>query len=240
MTLLYFKSIRKNIEYILISIFLKLSLDALYVFGTSVFYSYLGRELQFNVVKYFLGCIAFLFFLSLIEKIKIDRIRFMIKCIFMLSGFSNMSVYGLRNYENSYFIIVVLFWTLLICSCICLSYIKQLGFLKKEEQVEENTFSYKDELLLFLGLIITAFEVSKFGLNISSFTDIYYARESFRSQNLSLIDSYLLSWNGTVILPWCFLVTFKRKKYLKKCFKFRYFFHICRIPIIHRWKKLFL
>lgn len=202
-------------EWYYISIFYKTTIDILYIFGTSIIYSYLERELNFNIQKYIIGWVVFIVFLYFIEQIKISRIRFMIKCIFILSGVSNISVYGLRNYETTYFFIVILFWLSIIGICLMLSYIKQFSYFNRKPFLREISFNNKDELLLLIGLLITVIEVARFGLNVSSFAEIYSARDSFRSQKLSTIDSYLLSWNGTVILPWCFLVSFKRKKYIK-------------------------
>lgn len=206
---------KNNIAYVLSSIFYKFAVDMLYIFGTSVVYSYLGRDLRFNIYKYCTAWIVFLFFVYLIERILVKRIKFMVKCIFMLSGVSNMSIFGLRDYDTIYFLIVVLFWLLIISICICLPHIKQFKEINRKQKIAKVTFNNKDEFLLLIGLLITIMEVSKFGINVSSFSAIYTARDSFRSQNLSPLDSYLLSWNGTVILPWCFLVSFNRKKYFK-------------------------
>lgn len=204
-----------HIWYLIGSIFYKIAIDSLYIFGTSIIYSYLGRGLDFNVEKYIVGWIVFIVFLYFIERIIIDRIRFMIKCIFLLLGVSNLSVYGLRNFDTQYFLIVILFWFLMIGICLILPHIKQFIEFTYKPFTKEISFNNKDELLLIIGLLITVIEVSRFGLNVTSFADIYSARDSFRSNRLSTIDSYLLSWNGTVILPWCFLVLFKRKKYIK-------------------------
>ncbi len=196
-------------------IFLKISLDILYLFGTSIFYEYLGRTLDFNILKYIIGWCVYFVFIFFISNIRIERIRFMVKCIFLLSGVANISMFSLRNYPFYYFFIVVLFWTVLIALSISVAYIKQLKVLKKNESLNAISFSYKDDFLLVIGFLIVIYMVEKYGLNVTSFINIYSARSYFRSENVSTIDNYLLSWNGTVILPWCFLIAFKEEKYPK-------------------------
>lgn len=203
---------RNHLKFYVSSILYKISLDMLYIFGTSQIYDYLGRGLNFNLTKYIIGWVFFFVIISLIEKIKVEKIRFMIKCIFILTGVSNVSVFGLRNYNYYYFLVVLIFWSELIILCVLLSYSTKF---KEKENFQPNriVFNYKDELLLLVGIAITIYEVLKYGIHVSDFSSLYSARDAFRAQTIPTIDSYLLSWNGTVILPWCFLVSLKRKKY---------------------------
>lgn len=192
----------------------KLFLDILFIKGSSVQLAYLNRTLDFNVIKYIVGWIVFLIIINLIHKIKRDTYRFMIKSIFLLSGTSNISIFGLRNYDVKYFMIILTFWILMIVLCIIFSKNKEttssdMGILNNE------TSNYINIFLMILGVVITLYEVHKFGINVSSLSQLYNVREFFRAQSISTLDSYLMSWNATVILPWCFLIAFKSKKYLR-------------------------
>ncbi len=192
----------------------KIALDMLFCYGTSVQYAYLNRILEFNAIKYWAGWIIYIILVLLIISIKNDDIKFMIKSIFILSGVSNISIFGLRNYNTKYFIFVLIFWIILIGLCIFYSNIKR----KKEGEKEKTVFlsgNHLNSFLLVMGIIITIYLVKKFGLNVSSFTSLYQAREKFRTIQLSTIDSYLLSWNATVIFPWLFLISLNTKKYIR-------------------------
>lgn len=192
----------------------KLFLDILFIKGTSVQLAYLNRTLDFNITKYIVGWIMFFVIINLIQRIKRDTYRFMIKSIFLLSGVSNISIFGLRNYDVKYFMIVLTFWILMIVICIIFSKNKETTH-SDIEILNNETSNYINIFLMLLGAIITLYEVQKFGINVSSLSQLYNAREFFRAQNISTLDNYLMSWNATVILPWCFLIAFKSKKYLR-------------------------
>ena len=104
---------KNNKRIYLCFIIYKILIDILYAKGTSVKFAYLNRTLDFNLDKYILGWIVFIILLILINKIKKDDYRFMMKSIFMLSGVSNLSIFGLRNYDYSYFGINLIFWLLI-------------------------------------------------------------------------------------------------------------------------------
>lgn len=197
-------------------IIFKFFLDLLFINGSSVQYAYLNRTLDFNIIKYVIGWLFYIVFVYFISKIKSDNYRFMIKCIFLLSGVSNFSIYGLRNYSSKYFVIILLFWILMVYNCILFSKNDN----KKEcsiismEKISSNVLNV---FILIFGIIITIYLVKKFGINVSTITNLYQARENFRSYSLSTIDSYLLSWSATVIFPWLFLIYLDNKKYFK-CF----------------------
>ena len=208
---------KNNKRIYLCSIIYKILIDILYAKGTSVKFAYLNRTLDFNLDKYILGWIVFIILLILINKIKKDDYRFMMKSIFMLSGVSNLSIFGLRNYDYSYFGIILIFWLLIVNLCILISNNK-----KKDEIETDNNLVIKDltlnklnTFLMIVGILITVYLVGKFGMNVTSLSTLYKAREYFRTFNLSTIDSYLISWNATVILPWIFLISFANKKYFR-------------------------
>lgn len=206
---------KKNNISIICFIIYKAFLDILFCKGTTVQFAYLNRILDFNPVKYLFGWIIYIMILLMINRIQKDTYRFMIKSIFMLSGVANISIFGLRNYDTKMFIIVLVFWIILIGLCIIFSNIKKDNNIEKEDIIESLVYNHLNTFLFIIGILITIYEVKKFGINVSSFASLYQARESFRTQTLSTIDSYLLSWNATVILPWCFLIALSNKKYFR-------------------------
>lgn len=194
----------------------KIMLDILFCRGTAVYFIYLNRILDFNMSKYIIGWIVYLFSIHLIMNIKNNSFRFMIKILFMLSGVANISVYGLRNYSNTHFLIVLSFWFMLITLCIVASNMRNLKRIDKKK-IDNIVSNRVNTLFYIFSILITIYCIGKFGVNVSSLSDLYIARETFRSQHLSTIDSYLMSWNATVILPWLFLIAIDNKKYIRAC-----------------------
>lgn len=206
---------KKNSISIICFIIYKAFLDILFCKGTSVQFAYLNRILDFNLVKYLFGWIIYIIILLMINKIQKDSYRFMIKSIFMLSGVSNISIFGLRNYDVKMFIIVLIFWFIMIGLCVFFSNVKKDNNVEKSDIIKSIASNHLNTFFFLIGILITIYEVKKFGINVSSFANLYQARETFRTQTLSTIDSYLLSWNATVILPWCFLIALSNRKYFR-------------------------
>lgn len=194
----------------------KTMLDLLFCKGTAVHFIYLNRILDFNITKYIVGWIIYLLIIHLIMKINNNSLRFIIKILFMLSGVANISVYGLRNYSNIHFLIVLCFWFLLIFLCVIASKFREFRGCEKKK-IENISSNHVNTIFFILSILITIYCIGKFGINVSSFSNLYMAREVFRSQHLSTIDSYLMSWNATVILPWLFLIAIDNKKYIRAC-----------------------
>lgn len=207
--------VKKNFVYLLPFALYKIAIDLLYIQGTSEIYAYLGRNLDFSFDKYIYGWASYLFVLLLINYIKEDEIRFMVKLIFLLSGVSNISVYGLCNYPTKHFMIVLLFWIILIALCSFIPNSSEFQTYKKSNESLINISFPMDSILLVIGILLTGIEVAKYGLNVTSADTIYTARSTFRALKVSAMDTYILSWTGTVILPWAFVNFLEKNKYIR-------------------------
>lgn len=193
---------------------LKVTLEAIYVFGTVIQYAYLGRYLDFNLIKYIAGWIFLCIFCALITGIKNRYMQYMVNVLFLLSGVSNLSIYGLKNCETSQFFCVIVFWLLLILGANLIRAEKKhldCKVLKdKTTGVSKNT-----DVMFAVTFLLTIYLVLKCGVSHVDFDNAYLIRESFRQKTLSTIDNYLLSWNAMVFLPWCFLQYISKKSYCK-------------------------
>lgn len=207
--------VKKNLIYLLPFTLYKIAIDLLYIQGTSEIYAYLGRNLDFVFDKYIYGWASYVFILLLINSIKEDGIRFMVKLIFLLSGVANISVYGLCNYATKHFVIVLLFWIILVALCSFVPNLTELQQYKKSSESLINISFPMDSVLLVIGILFTGIEIAKYGLNVTSADTIYTARSTFRALKISSIDTYILSWTGTVILPWAFVNMLDKNKYIR-------------------------
>lgn len=202
----YWKTIiEKNIidnKYFYFSFFYiyKTIIDIMYIKKTCMYYGYLGRCVDFNIYKYLFGLVIFGIILIKIQNIKEKTIRFMVNCIFFLNGVTNISLYGLKNYDSEKFCVVILFWFILIMIC---------DWVANFENTNTTTIKYFDNYkitkkLLIIGIIITLYLLIKYDFNIVDSNNLYMGRELFRNIYVPQIDKYLISWNAFVILPWCF------------------------------------
>lgn len=205
------KFISENCLYYLSYCVFKISLDMFYIYGTSIEYNYLGSILDFNLIKYSIGWLTFLTMIILINNIFDNDIKFIINILFAFSGISNITLYGLKNINDSDFFIVIIYWTLI---CLIAWFFSRVKLNNRNKGKVTFNFDIKTELLIVLSIMITVYLLLKFGSNgLLSLNDAYEARAEFRQQSLNTIDSYLMSWNAVVILPWCCLSALNKRKY---------------------------
>ena len=191
----------------------KLLLDLLYIFGTSVQYRYLGRYIIFNSVKYLMGWIVFIVFVFLLQFIKDSHIKFMVNILFILSGVSNISLYGLRDYDTCFFLLVVVFWFFIVLAAAIITSTVKYTRPTIVKPLKIDICDQKVDFLLAVAVLLTLYLFYKYGKIDKMFlTNLYLIRSEFRQLSISSIDNYLLSWNAVVILPWCFLVYISSNK----------------------------
>jgi hypothetical protein len=219
---------------ILAFVLFKIAVDLLYVFCSSVQYAYLGSVLEFHALKYVVGWLAYGVFVFLILRVKDDALRFMTQILFVLSGCSNLSLYGLRNFADRHFLLVLVYWFLLIgLTTLADRFLKRKSTRRSVNSgaVVRNTLL--NALALIAGVVLTVFLTWKFRSTAPA--EGYALRSAFREMNIPTIYSYLLSWTAIVILPWLFLVSLNLKKWITGALVLALAFFMYRINAMKTW-----
>lgn len=225
-------------------IFYKISLDCFFAFGSSEKYMYLGLQLDFVLGKYIIGWIFYLFLLFFKQFLMKEEIRFIFNMLMILSTTATISLYGLMNFRSAHFLLVVLFWLGVLLAFFSLQKcwatpirLKSFNSLSRQKKpLTMNKEAVLDTIIFVSAGIITLYMFTKYGKVLaSSILHVYDLRSEFRSLNVSQLDTYLISWNGLVLLPWSFLRFLSKRKWVMALIVFQLGFVMFSINGMKTW-----
>lgn len=192
----------------------KIVYDCVYIFVTTREFEYMQSILNLNIYKYLINWIVFIIFLIYIINIYSENLMtFVIKSLFMFSIVPTISLYGLKEMNNTAFFLMMLYWIVILCS---FTLLKNLKIKSNQAKRLNSQLSIKYINILFISTFIITIllwgVLGDFGI-ITSLSSVSESRLALREVNIPSIIRYLMIWVGNVFLPLCFAMYLKHKKY---------------------------
>lgn len=201
---------RKYLELLLLVIY-KFILELHYLYGSAIYFNYLGVYKNFNLGKSIISYICFLYIYFLSNRIKDKYVKIVYRFFLLFMIIPSISLFALVDYSYSYFVIVLLYWTIMCLLFIFLG--RVLSKIHTTEKLYMENSSMINNMLLLISIGATIYLFGKYYRGgFSSILLTYDTRAYFRTRSSSL-DTYLINWIGVVLLPWNFGISLNHKKW---------------------------
>ena len=188
----------------------KVFIDLVYMCVITKHFAYSGFAFDFSLYKYLIGWIAyFVFIYNLKDLLKKETFSSqVIYYIFLLYFIPSLSVYGISNYSNWYFLAHFVYGNLFLL------FNKYINYIKININLKSPVFKVLFRLLLIIVPIFVigiSFYFTKFRMFVS-LDDIYKIRLESRAYSIPKILKYALSMLN-VVLPLLLAYSLQKKKY---------------------------
>lgn len=203
----------ENIYFFFISVFLKILYD--YLILTCLPSNYMigvSYGINFNLFKYSIGWIIYIFFLySLVITFSDTFINYVVVVCFFMCFLPAVSSFGLNDADGMYILFQTIYWSLLFIFLIGLKKIKYKNIFSKK--ISKGKFFFYIIFSLFAIIIILfCYKYNHFKISFN-LADVYDIRAAAVG-NIPIYISWIKTSFGTITIPFLIVFCINKKQYV--------------------------
>lgn len=208
--------LKGKISEIIYLIVFKLVYDLVYIFFTTVRFDYIQSVLEFDVHYYIINWLVFIIFTIIaIFLLKNNSMAFVFKCIVIFSTIPTISLFGLKDIGIKAFWSLIGYWVVMLIFFLILQNVSlyKSSDLRVGSQIDKISIKYTNFIfcISFMITLVLWGWLGNFNI-ITSFSSASESRLALRGIHIPSLVRYIMSWNGNVFLPFCFVIFLNKKK----------------------------